>query len=206
MTCPGCHKDDFSTFADFEHHIVSCACRQGFNASRKHTVIKRFFRNLVEQSALGFVNEPRLNENFKCIKCKARLDTSQVERHDLNCNGALIRSGPDFIIQWPWKATWYDVTGIQDASEERLTISASFADLCRSRMRVKEGKYKEQIVTRGDSFITLCFSVLGALHADTVNLIHQLADELGLDRRDALTDFACVLQASNAKALPSWGS
>ena len=129
---------------------------------------------------------------------KQIVDQDNRQIHHKTCSGKNFhRSGPDVVIYWNTGAVFYDLTVVHELSDSNVKTSST--QLMKEAIERKMYTYVRMIAE--ESFLCLPVLSCGSLHANTINLIHELADASLTDRNHVTLSFKLLLQELNGSQI-----
>ena len=198
LLCPGCRKilDGRSALI----HIPGCVQCPGFNATSKHNALVKYIYDLCIKTGIPCEREPRHFSTWTCLTCKRTVDQDNHQLHHKTCSGKNYhRSGPDIVIYWNTGAVFYDLTVIHDLAATHAKSHPG--QLMKEATERKIETYVRSGMISEESFLCLPVLSSGSLHANTLNLIHELADASLTDRNNAILSFKLLLQELNGSQI-----
>ena len=194
LLCPGCGI--LLNNRNALTHIPGCAQCSGINTTVKHNSLVGFLHRLCVKAGIPCETEPRNFSTWKCIACRSTISPENQLVHQKTCAGKkLCRSGPDLVIYWNTGAVFYDLTVIHELSMSNRGKKCT--QLMNDALQRKSNTYVRTNLIREDSFQCLPVLAGGALHRNTQNLVHSLADAAMLNRKQVELEMKLTIQELN---------
>jgi len=195
VVCRGCGSTHPSADGAAERHAAACARVPGFNATMLHHHMVRWFVKKFERAGCVVECEPRGFQRYHCPRCQVSLTVDAVIQHRRVCGAHLIRSGMDWVVEWPEGGPeYYDFTVMH------TTASSYASDVGRSiRDRVHEKVVRycgtpdaPGSVPRAAFHVVFARGLGGLATEDTRRVFLQIADASGGEQscEDLLDEFA----------------
>ena len=166
--CDGCNTS-FTKLMAWQHHVISCSRRRGFNVTVAHNSVAAALHDLLRRAGLHPLLEPRHYEHVCCEGCKVTMTVAEHATHKCvnenpgHCGGA--------DVQFRIGDTMHTVDVTLLASEAQSYSKTSLESLVKTRTAAKMAKYGEQTALAKEVFhVVIIFVPTGIMAGQSQSL------------------------------------